>query len=227
MTRSASTLDRLAALVFGLALIALGVGLLVWNTDWITGIPQIITAPGLVTAAETGWWPWAVAAAGIVLVAIALRWLFTHTPKAKIKNLRLSGGNAGSISVDLGEVADAAARVLATEHASTFSQGQSNHRPRYPHHRSHRDRALTDNAECTDRIDRFGEHADRWHARRPHHRHPNLDPHRQAPPPRPRRVDGARTRVRGQLEGIGTRDPSPETRGYAITHGDQSTLRSR
>ena len=112
MTRSASTLDRLAALVFGLALIALGVGLLVWNTDWITGIPQIITAPGLVTAAETGWWPWAVAAAGIVLVAIALRWLFTHTPKAKMKNLRLSGGNAGSISADLGEVADAAARVL-------------------------------------------------------------------------------------------------------------------
>ena len=83
MTRSASTLDRLAALVFGLALITLGVGLLVWNTDWITGIPQIITAPGLVTAAETGWWPWAVAAAGIVLVAIALRWLFTHTPKRR------------------------------------------------------------------------------------------------------------------------------------------------
>ena len=121
MTRSASTLDRLAALVFGLALIALGVGLLVWNTDWITGIPQIITAPG----AETGWWPWAVAAAGIVLVAIALRWLFTHTPKAKMKNLRLSGGNAGSISADLGEVADAAARVLGQSTQAHSAKGRA------------------------------------------------------------------------------------------------------
>ena len=54
MTRSASALDRLAAVIFGLALIAVGVGLLVWNTNWIAGIPQMITAPGLVTAAPPG-----------------------------------------------------------------------------------------------------------------------------------------------------------------------------
>jgi len=125
MTRSASTLDRLAALVFGLALIAVGVGLLVWNTNWIAGIPPMITAPGLVTAAGSGWWPWAVAAAGIVLVAIALRWLFTHTPKAKVKDLRLSGGDAGSISVDLGEVADAAARVLAQSTQAHSAKGRA------------------------------------------------------------------------------------------------------
>ncbi len=47
MTRLATTLDRLAAAVFGLALIAIGVGVLVWNTYWIPGIPVMITAPGL------------------------------------------------------------------------------------------------------------------------------------------------------------------------------------
>lgn len=125
MTRSASTLDRLAALVFGLALIAVGVGLLVWNTNWIAGIPPMITAPGLVTAAGSGWWPWAVAAAGIVLVAIALRWLVSHTPKAKVKDLRLSGGDGGSISVDLGEVADAAARVLAQSTQAHSAKGRA------------------------------------------------------------------------------------------------------
>ena len=106
MTRLATALDRLAALVFGLALIAIGVGLLVWNTNVIPGTPEMITARGLVTAAGTDWWPWA------VLVLTALRWLFVHTPKAKVKALRLSAGDAGSVSANLGEVADAAARAL-------------------------------------------------------------------------------------------------------------------
>ena len=112
MTRLATAFDRLAALVFGLALIAIGAGLLVWNTNVFTGTPEMITARGLVTAAGTDWWPWAVAGVGVVLVLTALRWLFVHTPKAKVKALRLSAGDAGSVSANLGEVADAAARAL-------------------------------------------------------------------------------------------------------------------
>lgn len=112
MTRLAATLDRVAALIFGLALMALGAGLLVWSTDWLPEIPQVITARGLVTAAGTAWWPWAVAGTGIVLVLTALRWLFTHTPKTKVKVLRLSGGPTGSVTANLGAVAAAAARAL-------------------------------------------------------------------------------------------------------------------
>jgi hypothetical protein len=112
MTRLATSLDRLAALVFGLALIAIGVGLLAWDTNAIPGTPEMITARGLVTAAGTDWWPWAVTGVGVVLVVTALRWLFIHNPKARVKALRLSAGDAGSVSVDLGEVADAAARAL-------------------------------------------------------------------------------------------------------------------
>lgn len=112
MTRLATSLDRFAALVLGLLLILLGLGMLVWNTDWLPRIPQMITAPGLVTAAGTHWWPWALAGAGILLVLLALRWLITHTPKAKIKTQRLSGGENGVISVDLKEVAHGAAHAL-------------------------------------------------------------------------------------------------------------------
>ena len=83
MTRLATTVDRLAALVFGLILLAVGAGLLVWNTHWIPGTPQMITTRGLVTAAGTRWWPWAVAGVGILLVLIALRWLLIHTRKQK------------------------------------------------------------------------------------------------------------------------------------------------
>ena len=124
MTRLATTLDRLAAVVFGLALIAIGVGVLVWNTYWIPGIPVMITAPGLVAATNTEWWPWAVAGVGIVLVLVSLRWLFVHTPKSRVRALPLSTGAAGSISVDLGQVADAAASALQRS-ANAIGQGQS------------------------------------------------------------------------------------------------------
>lgn len=112
MTRLATSFDRLAAVVFGLALIVMGAGMLVWNTNLIPGTPETLSAPGLVTAAGTDWWPWAVAGVGVVLVLTALRWLFVHTPKAKVKALRLSAGDAGSVSANLGEVANAAARAL-------------------------------------------------------------------------------------------------------------------
>jgi hypothetical protein len=126
MTRWASTVDRLAALICGLALIALGLGLLVWNTDLFAGIPQTLTAPGLVTAAGTAWWPWAVAAVGVVLVLVAVRWLLSHTPKAKVKAVQLAADKRfGSITADLGAVADAAARALEQSPDAHSAKGKA------------------------------------------------------------------------------------------------------
>ncbi|KAA0092774.1 alkaline shock response membrane anchor protein AmaP [Mycolicibacterium sp. P1-18] len=112
MTRTAVTFDRFAAVVAGLALIALGAALVVWNTNWVPNLPDAVTAPWLRSATTTGWWPFALAGAGIVLVVLALRWLFAHSPAAKVKSLPLRNDDAGSITVDLGEVADAAAQAL-------------------------------------------------------------------------------------------------------------------
>lgn len=112
MTRTAVTFDRFAAGVAGLALIALGAALVVWNTTWVPNVPDAVTLPGLRAATTTGWWPFALAGAGIVLVVLALRWLFAHSPAAKVKSLPLRSDDSGTITVDLGEVADAAAQAL-------------------------------------------------------------------------------------------------------------------
>ncbi len=125
MTRLATTVDRLAAAVFGLALIAVGVGVLVWNTHLIPHGPHVITAPGLVAATNTEWWPWAVAGVGLLLVLLAVRWLFAHTPKARVKSLPLPSSAAGSISVDLGQVADAAAAALQQNANSHGAKGKA------------------------------------------------------------------------------------------------------
>ncbi|BDX35183.1 hypothetical protein TUM20985_57300 [Mycobacterium antarcticum] len=125
MTRTASTVDRLAALLLGVLLIVLGLGLLVWNTDWVPRIPQAITAPGFVTAAGTAWWPWALGVGGILLILIALRWLLSHTPKAKVKDLRLASGENGTITADLGAVADAAARALEEDPNIDSAKGKA------------------------------------------------------------------------------------------------------
>jgi len=112
MTRTAVTFDRLAAGVAGLALVAFGVALVVWNTTWVPNLPSAVALPGLRAATTTGWWPFALAGAGVVLVVLALRWLSAHSPAAKVKSLPLRTEDTGSITVDLGEVADAAARAL-------------------------------------------------------------------------------------------------------------------
>jgi len=112
MTRTAVTFDRIAAVVAGLALVALGAALAVWTTNSVPNLPRRIAISGLHSATGTGWWPFALAGAGVLLVVVALRWLFAHTPAAKVKDLPLRRDDAGSITVDLGEVATAAAETL-------------------------------------------------------------------------------------------------------------------
>ncbi|PZT99529.1 MAG: alkaline shock response membrane anchor protein AmaP [Gordonia sp. (in: high G+C Gram-positive bacteria)] len=114
MTRSASTLDRIAAALVGLTLIVLGVAALIWNTTLIPGIPTRITAAPVVDATSEPWWPWAMAAAGVLLVIAGARWLLVHSPAAKTKPLPVHDENdRGTITVDLGSLADAAAHMLA------------------------------------------------------------------------------------------------------------------
>ncbi|MDG3013670.1 alkaline shock response membrane anchor protein AmaP [Speluncibacter jeojiensis] len=126
MTRSAGTLDRLAALLVGIALIGLGAGALIWNTTLVSGIPELVTAPELVDDTGTSWWPWAVAGAGIVLIVLGGRWLLAHTPAAKAKALRVNGPeDLGAITVDLGSLATAAARTLADRPDVTAAKGKA------------------------------------------------------------------------------------------------------
>jgi hypothetical protein len=127
MTGTATFLDRVAALVLGVFLLAVGAAMVIWTTHLIDGAPEYLTAPGLVFAAQTAWWPWAVTAAGILLVLLGLRWLATHRPARRARELTLADSNLsdGCLSADLGSLADAAAAELRERPAITSARGKA------------------------------------------------------------------------------------------------------
>ncbi|QCQ93602.1 alkaline shock response membrane anchor protein AmaP [Rhodococcus sp. SGAir0479] len=126
MTRVTSAVDRAAAAVVGLVLIALGAGALVWSTDAVARFPDTITAPAVVEATTKQWWPWAVGAAGVVFIIAAVRWIYAHTPAPHAHPIQLPGlGTTGSATVDLGDVATAAATSLTHRHDITDAKGKA------------------------------------------------------------------------------------------------------
>ena len=113
MSRTSTAVDRTATLLTGIILVAVGVGAIIWNTNWFNEIPESVTAPGLAISARSWWWPWAVTAAGVVLVLLGLRWLASHALARKAHTVPLAGsGENGTLTVDLGAIADAAAHRL-------------------------------------------------------------------------------------------------------------------
>jgi hypothetical protein len=79
------------------------------HTTALPRIPTHVTAPALVTATGTPWWPWTVAVAGCTAWPSASAGCW-RTPSAKAKPLQMSEpAGLGNISADLGALAAAAA----------------------------------------------------------------------------------------------------------------------
>lgn len=116
MSRALAGLDRTVVLVLGLLLVGVGVLAVVWQRGLVDRLDGTISAPGLTTAAESSWWPWAVGAAGVLLVLVALRWLVAHLAGRSGTRVRLPGSDrSGRLTADLAAVATAAAEsVLGT-----------------------------------------------------------------------------------------------------------------
>lgn len=127
MTRTATVVDRAAALILGLLLATLGAAMIIWATHLIDGTPVYLTAPGLVFAADTAWWPWAVTGAGILLVTLGVRWLLAHRPARSAGDLILADSNLseGCLSANLGSLADAAATELREHPAIRSASGKA------------------------------------------------------------------------------------------------------
>ena len=126
MTRTTIALDRLAGLLVGVALIAVGIGALIWHTGWVDGLPQVITAPGLADAVDTPWWRWAVAGAGLVCVVVALRWLSAHRPSIKAGPIRMHDAeDVGTITIDPAAIASVAADALERHPAVRAAKGKA------------------------------------------------------------------------------------------------------
>jgi hypothetical protein len=125
MRRFVTGVDRLGTLVLGLLLLAIGVGFLAWavvQTDNAT----VLTAPGLVTAAASDWWPWATAAAGVVLVLLGMRWLLSRGPAERPQPLTLPGSDrTGTLTADLKSLASAAADQLGRHPAVRSAKGSA------------------------------------------------------------------------------------------------------
>ena len=127
MTGTATFIDRVAALVLGVLLLIVGAAMVIWTTHLIDGTPVYLTAPGLVSASSTAWWPWAVTASGVVLVLLGLRWLATHRPARRAGSYTLADSNLseGYLSADLGSLADAAAAELREHPAIRSASGKA------------------------------------------------------------------------------------------------------
>jgi hypothetical protein len=126
--RATASVDRTSTAVVGLALIALGGGAIAWEQGRFPGRERL-DAAFVDTAVDAGWWPWALAAAAIVLVLLGLWWLLAHLPRRSVGTVAFaSSADAdvdGRLSVDLGTAARSAAKSLAAHEGVVSATGRS------------------------------------------------------------------------------------------------------
>lgn len=114
MSRLTIIVDRFVAFLLGLVLIAGGILAAVWGVNRVDPFTGPLDLGPIVDATGKSWWPWAIGAAGALLLLLALRWLFSHLPHRRTGPLKLAGtGRAGRLLADGNSVAEAAAQALA------------------------------------------------------------------------------------------------------------------
>ncbi len=115
MTRGLLRLDRLTTLLVGVALVALGLLVVDWRYREVFTYPNSLDTTPAADVLDTAWWPWAFAAAGVVLGVLGLLWLLAHLRRKGPSTLRLrSSDSTGRVESDLRSVAAAAAQQLGS-----------------------------------------------------------------------------------------------------------------
>ncbi|MFI5627719.1 hypothetical protein ACIA03_29950 [Nocardioides sp. NPDC051685] len=114
MTPRVIRFDRLMILLVAVLVIALGLLIVDWQYRWVlrTYPAELSTGPAreIVTS---DWFPWAFAAAGVLLGLIGLAWLLAHLGRRGPSTLRLDASDqTGRVQADLRSIADAAATRL-------------------------------------------------------------------------------------------------------------------
>ncbi|MEP6526851.1 MAG: hypothetical protein ABJA86_06770 [Nocardioidaceae bacterium] len=124
MSRTTWTLDRLATLVVGLALIAAGALAVAWRFDLWGALPEQTDTSQTADATATGWWPWALGVAGVILVLVGLRWLWSHMPERGVGDLNLLGtGDQGRLRFNATAAASTAAEVFCSRPSVRSAKG--------------------------------------------------------------------------------------------------------
>lgn len=120
ISRTTATIDRLAALVLGVLIVAAAalvaarsIGpLSQWTERTIGG--DRLELGGLRSVTDDLWWPWALAGFGVLAILLALRWLAAHIGRIRPAPLRWIG-SAGPVTMAPSTLADGAADALESE----------------------------------------------------------------------------------------------------------------
>ncbi|WP_030156882.1 hypothetical protein [Glycomyces sp. NRRL B-16210] len=93
-------IDRTAAILFGLLLIAGGAMVLDWRFDLVGAWARLDTG-AITDAVDADWFPWAAGAATVVFALLALWWLLARIPRPVEGKVRLGSDGADRIEVDV------------------------------------------------------------------------------------------------------------------------------
>jgi hypothetical protein len=129
MSRLTVAVDRIVVVLLALALLAAGAAAAAWQTgrllpSGMTG-GEPLALPWARDVGDRAWWPWAVGALGVVLIALGVRWLVAHLPRRPGRTALAGSEPTGRLSLDLQQVASAAAAELATHAGIRSARGHT------------------------------------------------------------------------------------------------------
>lgn len=114
MSRAVVAWNRVATLLVGLLLIALGLAGILWWLGIFEGWPQELRVDRALELTQEAWWGWAVGAAGLLLILLGLRWLAAHLPSRRASTIRLPGSTAaGRLDAKVRPIGAAAGEAFA------------------------------------------------------------------------------------------------------------------
>jgi hypothetical protein len=123
MTPATRFVDRALCGLLGLLLAAAGAAAIAWHYQRLAPAVSEMSAPGLHTAVNAGWWPWALGAVAVILIAAGVWWLISHLPRPTHARTTLAGSDAaGTLRLDLDTAAHTAADALAAHDVITSAK---------------------------------------------------------------------------------------------------------
>jgi hypothetical protein len=124
-TRRTRGTDRTVTVVIGAALLGLALLAWEWRLDLVQQVDPTFDLAGIDAVLDSAWWPWAWAAAGIVLGLLGVVWLLAHLPRLTKGTSRLAESDpTGRLEVDRSSLASTLAERWADLAPVTGARGR-------------------------------------------------------------------------------------------------------